>query len=390
MTSGIEAIQWLTLLLCFAPFPLYKWKSIQWIKKPMPIPNDQFNGEHIVLLPVWNEEFLIERKLEDLVQQGVEFKLVIIDSASTDATLSRARQWINENQSRIGDIDIIEMSERKGKTAAVALFLQKYQEFDGLITMTDADATFMPEAIMRVRKWFSDETIGAVGARPSRKGEQFGENQYRSIFDSLRYAESCYDSTPFLEGSMITWRSKLVDANDLFIQSNADDAQISVQVRKKGYRAVQDKELLFFDEIPLSKKSQAKQKIRRAQGLLRLLVRERKLLFNRKYGRFSQIMRWQMWMFALSPLFLMMFFSFGIIRKFTLPTNNLFDVLFYVEILILFSWSFRRFNHSKQEWNILGSILVGLEYLCWSMVYILSGKSLHMWDQIQDVRQESK
>ena len=140
----------------------------------MPIPNDQFNGEHIVLLPVWNEEFLIERKLEDLGQQGAEFKLVIIDSASTDATLSRARQWINENPSKISEIDIIEMSERKGKTA-VALFLQKYQEFDGLITMTDADATFMPEAIMRVRKWFSDETIGAVGARPSRKGEQFGE-----------------------------------------------------------------------------------------------------------------------------------------------------------------------------------------------------------------------
>ena len=160
----------------------------------------------------------------------------------------------------------------------------------------------------------------------------------------------------------------------LFIQSNADDAQISVQVRKKGYRSVQDKELLFFDEIPLSKKSQSQQKIRRAQGLLRLLVRERKLLFNRKYGRFSQIMRWQMWMFVLSPLFLIMFFSLGIIRKFTLATNNLFDVLFYVEFLILFSWSFRRFNHSKQEWNILGSILVGFEYLCWSMAYILSGK----------------
>ena len=81
----------------------------------MHIPNEQFNGEHIVLLPVWNEEFLIERKLEDLGQQGVEFKLVIIDSASTDATLSRARQWINENPSKFGDIDIIEMNERKGK-----------------------------------------------------------------------------------------------------------------------------------------------------------------------------------------------------------------------------------------------------------------------------------
>ena len=97
-----------------------------------------------------------------------------------------------------------------------------------------------------------------------------------------------------------------------------------------------------------------------------------------------------MWMFVLSPLFLIMFLSIGIIRKFTLTTNNLFDVLFYVEFSFFFSWSFRRFNHSKQEWNILGSILVGLEYLCWSMVYILSGKSLHMWDQIQDVRQESK
>ena len=390
MTSGIEIIQWLTLLLCFAPFPLYKWKSNRWMKAPVHIPDEQFNGKHIVLLPVWNEEILIERKLDDLGKQEGEFKLVIIDSASTDETLSRAKQWINENPSKISDIDIIEMSERKGKTAAVALFLQKYGDFEGLITMTDADATFMPEAITRVRKWFSDETIGAVGARPSRKGTHFGENQYRSIFDTLRYAESCYDSTPFLEGSMITWRSKLVGADDLFIQSNADDAQISVQVRKKGYRAIQDKELLFFDEIPSTKKSQTQQKVRRAQGLLRLLVRERKLLFDRKYGRFSQIMRWQMWMFVLSPLFLIMFFSIGIIRKITLPLESLIDVLFYIELFILFSWSVRRLSNSKQEWNIFGSILVGLEYLCWSMAYILSGKSLHMWDQIQDVRRESK
>jgi len=101
-------------------------------------------------------------------------------------------------------------------------------------------------------------------------------------------------------------------------------------------------------------------------------------------------MRWQMWMFVFSPLFLIMFFSIGIIRKITLPLESLIDVLFYIELFILFSWSVRRLSNSKQEWNILGSILVGLEYLCWSMAYILSGKSLHMWDQIQDVRRESK
>ena len=52
--------------------------------------------------------------------------------------------------------------------------------------MTDADATITEGSIERMYGWFSDSTIGAVGAKAIRRRGISSERQYRDMFETIR------------------------------------------------------------------------------------------------------------------------------------------------------------------------------------------------------------
>ena len=279
-------------------------------------------------------------------------------------------------------------SERKGKTTAVGLAMDELSEFDGIIVMTDADATMMLGALERVNRWFSNPQVGAVGGTPKREGALEGENQHRAMYSMLRVGESAFDSTPFLEGSLLAWRSGLVNSSDLFVKSNADDAQIATAARLNGLRAIQDPELFFSDQMPLTTKGQRRQKVRRAQGLIRLLARKRKFWFSKRQGRFSKILRRNAWMHILSPLAITGAAVLAVMRNIAyLPESTLIGTLSALEMYCLISWLLARSNKSIIGTKTAGVILCGLENLLSALVLAGRGKSLHMWQQHTDVRE---
>ena len=110
---------------------------------------------------------------------------------------------------------LLRMEERKGKTAAVKLALEHINHSlkSDLILMTDADALFESNTVSNLLKWFSDSSIGCVGATPKRIGQRMEEAGHRSMFSMVRTFESRIDSTPFLEGSCMMWRSDAFDSN---------------------------------------------------------------------------------------------------------------------------------------------------------------------------------
>jgi cellulose synthase/poly-beta-1,6-N-acetylglucosamine synthase-like glycosyltransferase len=254
--------------------------------------------------------------------------------------------------------------------------------------MTDADATLMPGALSRINQWFSNPQIGAVGGTPRRLGELDNEIYHRDLYTLLRVGESSYDSTPFLEGSVIAWRAGAVSSSDLYAKANADDAQISTAVRLGGLRSIQDPKLTFTDQMPLTSKGQRRQKVRRAQGLIRLLSRKRKYWFSKREGRFSKILRRNAWMHILSPLVIAGGAALAVLRNIAYSSDsNLMYSLSIIELYCLGSWLFTRANKSFFGIKTAGTILCGLENLLIAIVAAGRGKSLHMWDQHVDVRE---
>ncbi|MDP6869830.1 MAG: glycosyltransferase [Candidatus Poseidoniaceae archaeon] len=390
MAGGWLALGELGLaIIGFAPFALHRLQAGHWAKNKLSIPKQISNNKITVLLPVWNEGLIIEKKLSDIASQSLKVELLVVDSASTDNTVEKIQNWLRDYPNAFSDHSIIQMKERKGKTPAVMLGLDFLSDKKGIIVMTDADAFFPSNAFERILRWFSDSTIGAVGGTPNRKGAISAEETYRDIYTMLRVGESAYDSTPFLEGSLLAWRSGKIDSSDLYPTANADDAQIATAIRLGGLRSIQDPGLIFEDQMPSTLKGQRRQKVRRAQGLIRLLVRNRKYWFSSRLSRFSVILRRNAWMHIISPLAITGGGLLAILRNLTyLPETNLMGLLSIVELYSIASWASVRFGYSIFGLKTAGTILVGLENLMAAIIATGRGRSLHMWEQHSDIRKK--
>ena len=103
-----------------APFLVHRLSVGAWRKKGIEYPIAATELPPVtVLLPVWNEALILEKKLANLAAQNMRFSLLLIDSGSTDATLSTAKAWLKKNPKAFDSSKLIEMEKRLGKTEAV-------------------------------------------------------------------------------------------------------------------------------------------------------------------------------------------------------------------------------------------------------------------------------
>ena len=379
------------------PMLLYRMKAKRWNRLPLDYPQESHDNELMILLPIWNESLVIEKKLADL-NRDYPFKtsLLVIDSASTDDSVDKVKQWLSNNPSVFSDSQVIEMPERLGKTSAVKLALEflNQQSFSGLVLMTDADALISEGTIIRLHGWFSDQSIGAVGSRANRKTELYGEKDYRSMYEMLRIAESKRDSTPFLEGSCMMWRHGAFFSDDLLTDSNADDAQIASLIRINGLRSIIDENASFIDFAPTTVEGQSRQKIRRAQGLQNMLDRFPKQHKLPEEGDFSVIFRTQRYLHLVIPIMLFQIAIVAIIRwtyvsVTSMPTGYeavIHASLSFVELIILVSWLTFRNGIRLPLVTTIGALITSFEYLFIARYRNSRGQSSHKWDQHTDVR----
>ena len=384
-------------LLVALPLALYRIRVARWSKLSLDYPKNTHKTALMILVPIWNEELIIKKKLDDLIREySFPTSLLVIDSASSDDSVEKVKQWLSKHEKSFSTTEMIEMPERLGKTAAVKLAIESLdnQQFKGLVLMTDADALIEQGTISRLHGWFADDTIGAVGSSANRETKLHGESTYRDLYETLREGESKIDSTPFLEGSCMMWRHGSFSSNHLNVASNADDSQITSLIRFGGLRSIIDLQAKFTDFAPSEIEGQRRQKIRRAQGLQTMLTKVPKTTKLSSKGRFSTIFRNQQYFHLTAPLII--FFSgitailrWGYVGLSDIPTGYealLHASLALIELTILTAWLTNRSGIRLPLVDSLGTILTGFEYLLISRFRILLGYPSNKWNQHSDTR----
>ena len=384
--------------LVLLPLVLYRLKTQRWNRLTLDYPSNSHHEKLTILLPIWNESLVIDKKLSDLKRNyPFEISLLVIDSASDDDSVVKVNDWFSRNESTFSTTQLIVMPERSGKTSAVKLALETLaeQNYQGLVLMTDADALIDEGAIIRLHGWFADSSIGAVGSSARRKTSLNGEIEYRELFEQLRQGESKIDSTPFLEGSCMMWRHGSFIPSKLNTAANADDAQITALIRFAGLRTIFDSEAKFTDFAPSTIDGQRRQKIRRAQGLQTMLMtipKQNKLV---KSGKYSMIFRYQRYFHLTAPLMLFFAGISAIIRWTYVSVSGMpigQEALFhagigFLELLVLVAWLTNRNGIKLPFINTIGTVFTGFEYLLISRIRILLGRQSNRWDQHTDTRE---
>jgi len=227
-----------------------------------------------VLIPAYNEEKIIRRKLETTLALDYppdKVEITVVSDRSSDAT--------DEIVTGFGDprIRFIRNEEQKGKITTVSELAPRTEA--DIILITDANAIFDPGALRKVAAHFRDPKVGIVNGNKVLKrtdtmvGE--GEGIYWIYETALKKADSDVFSNAFITGAMTAIRRELFMPIPGYLEF---DHVLPLHVVNKGYRVIFEPEARFYEETAPSSKAEWKVRVRNAvRGFTMVLTMDRYL-----------------------------------------------------------------------------------------------------------------
>lgn len=285
------------ILLLLIPYAIIGFIIFKYKNYNIP-PIDRDNGEYrpkvTVFLPTYNEEDYIKQKLNNLLSQSYPVEILIYD-CSTDNT----REIVKEYQSRYHNIRLIEQRERIGMARTMNDAIDN-ADCD-IFIKTDVDSiTLSTDAINRIVLRFRDKQIGVVtGSRINNNSNI--EAGYDKFITLLQIVESNIDSIVIgHSSSLLAFRKNVMEK--ISSNSMAEDTEEVIAIRKKGYKAIIDPTILSIEEVPADFKQRRLQKDRRAEGIVRTLLKNKDMIFNPKYGKYGLIvLPMELFLLSISP-----------------------------------------------------------------------------------------
>jgi len=300
-----------------------------------PVKKSPYTPMVSIVIPTYNEEKIIQQKLENILSSTypLEKMEVIVVDCSTDKTPDIVRNF----QFLYSNIKLIREQFRSGVPRA----LNKAFNLAGgeIVIKTDCDSLLAKDSISQLVANFADPKVGAATGKQVVLNKEKTEENYRFMQSRIQMAETVLDSTIIFHGPLCAFRRSLI--TEINPQSLADDSELALQVRKQGYKAIYDPQAIFYEASPETFIGRRRQKDRRAQGLVSLLIRNIDCLFNLRYGMFGY------WIFPMNFL-----------------TMIIAPIIFWITLITLFTWIVASYSLS------LALVIIGVTMSTW----LLRGK----------------
>jgi cellulose synthase/poly-beta-1,6-N-acetylglucosamine synthase-like glycosyltransferase len=220
-----------------------------------------------VIMCAYNESRGIVDTLESIDEAALHYaglvRLTLADDGSEDDTVAVSRRAMEAFRAIKGEII---SCAHGGKSAALNAALARVT---GLIAVRiDADVLISRNAFSCLPRWFEDPTVGNVG------GVTF-PRMLRSWIHKMRLIECLYgylfvrpalmviDAVPCIPGTFQAFRPDPVRAvGGMVIGMNGEDADLTLQLGRLGYRAVLDRDIVIHEDVPSTLKAYREQRVR--------------------------------------------------------------------------------------------------------------------------------
>lgn len=240
-----------------------------------------------VIIPVYNEELVIERRINNIFESSYpkdRLEIIIVDSGSKDNTKTIIKEKFPKG------VTLLREEQRKGKAHAINLALKITA--GEIVIITDAPTIYNKDTIFQLVDSFKNSSIGGVSALyniPNADENQTTASEYAfwSYKDKIRILESRAYSTSWLSGEACAFKKNIITRLDE--DTLADDSNIALHIISKGYRVVVNEKSIFTEKSPSEVYDYFKIKARRVLGGLIETLRFKFFLFNPEYGYFGLI-----------------------------------------------------------------------------------------------------
>jgi len=241
-----------------------------------------FQPNVTILVPVHNEEKIVEsklRNLKDVSYPKEKIEVIVTDDASTDATLIEVRSFIKKHPEL--NIKIVKQNQRGGKAEALNKSLAV--STNNIVIVSDADTFWHPDILRKALPYLSAPIVGGItGWGINRNANQSwvtrAESNYLNFMFTLRLGESKIHSTIRFEGGFCAYKKNAFERFDC--ESGADDSGTALQIVQNGFRTILVPEATFMTDFPSKLRDKIRIKTRRAHQLATLWIRCLKLLLT--------------------------------------------------------------------------------------------------------------
>jgi cellulose synthase/poly-beta-1,6-N-acetylglucosamine synthase-like glycosyltransferase len=300
LVRRLSSLGGLLVSLTGLPYLIYLLLAKVWNPQGSPADKQAAEPSVSIVLPTYNEERIVENKLEDILSLSYpmeKVEVVIVDS-SDDDTREIIREFFAERDAP--SLTLIEEDERRG--LAPALNDAYAATENDMIVKTDCDSKLGTEVLREAAANLADPEVAAVtGRNVDVLGGSDVETGYRDVQATIQTLESHLDSTLIFHGPFSAFENSAIVPIDP--ESIADDTELALLIRKQGKRVVFDPAIRYKEASHSAFSKRRTQKDRRAMGLLRLLVQHREMLGG--YGLYGRVvLPFNWWFMFVSPVLL--------------------------------------------------------------------------------------
>jgi cellulose synthase/poly-beta-1,6-N-acetylglucosamine synthase-like glycosyltransferase/peptidoglycan/xylan/chitin deacetylase (PgdA/CDA1 family)/spore germination protein YaaH len=238
-----------------------------------------------VIVPAYNEEKVIVQTITSLLASDHPpgFEIVVVDDGSKDATYARVTEaFSDEPRVRVFS------KENGGKPAALNYGVTHTAA--EIVIALDADTIFARDTISKLVRHFSNPKIGAVAGN-AKVGNRLNlltrwqALEYITSQNLDRRAFNLLNCITVVPGAVGAWRRELVVESGGFTDETlAEDADLTMAIRKHGYSIVYEDEAIALTEAPDTVRGFIKQRYRWMYGTLQAAWKHKDALFRPRYG----------------------------------------------------------------------------------------------------------
>jgi cellulose synthase/poly-beta-1,6-N-acetylglucosamine synthase-like glycosyltransferase/peptidoglycan/xylan/chitin deacetylase (PgdA/CDA1 family)/spore germination protein YaaH len=328
-----------------------------------------------ILVPAHDEEDAIAETVRAALASGyAPLEVIVVDDGSTDATAERALA------AAAGDARMrLIRQPNRGKASALNHALS---EARGEIVVTiDADTAVEPDGVGRLVAHFADPKVGAVAGNV----KVGNRDRWITRWQALEYVTSqnlekrafdllnCITVVP---GALGAWRARVLrEIGGLTPDTVAEDADLTIAVRRRGWRIRYEDHAIGWTQAPEDVKGLVTQRFRWTFGTLQAVWKHRDTFLRPRYGSLGlvalpNVVVFQILLPVFSPLIDLLFVGslllFGLSRLHVTRVPELWatdDVaraaIFFVAFLAIdFLTGVLAFALERdEEWTLLGSFL---------------------------------
>ena len=244
-----------------------------------------FSPTVAVVVPAFNEERVILRTIASLLASDhpASFEIIVVDDGSTDATYQVSRDTF------AGDPRVrVFTKTNEGKSSALNFGVAQTEA--EIVVALDADTVFTRDTILKLVRHFADPRVGAVAGN-AKVGNRINlltrwqaleyitsQNLDRRAFDAL----NCITVVP---GAVGAWRRELIEQTGGFTHFTlAEDADLTLEIRKLGYAIVYEDGAVALTEVPDTVRGFIRQRYRWMYGTMQAAWKHRDALFRPRFG----------------------------------------------------------------------------------------------------------